>query len=185
MRKVLVTAAAFKPLEVDIIKARPEIRGLVGDDDNLLVADNLESAIAAYEEYTNNVLCSSEWDLYLDRFPRHHGDIETPGPLASVDSIKYQDSADTQKEISSSYYVVDTTNPLAGRISLAYGQCWEVAYDEINAVVVRFIAGYANQNSIPRLIKDGLIAKIQELFSGVDMSGVYEDNWFNYRRRPI
>lgn len=183
MRKILITPATFKPLEVELIMVRPEIRGIVGSNDNLLVADFLESAIEGYQDYTGNILCRSTWDLYLDAFPKK--DIETPGPLATVESIKYQDSADAQQTLSSSSYVVDITDPMAGRIALVSGQSWGSTIAEINSVVVRLTAGYLNAGSIPQRIKDGLVAYIQEMLSGIDMSGVYHNKWQATRRIPI
>lgn len=183
MRKVLVTAATFKPFERDQVKTRPELR-LASTTDDRVIDDLIESAVEAYEEYTNNILRQSTWDLYFDSFP--DGDeFETPAPLVSVTSIKYKDTADVEKTFSASYYNVDTTNPISGRIALEYGECWESTYGNINDVVVRIVAGYASANAIPRRIKDGLLLKMQEIYYGTDLSAAYESCWANYRRFPI
>ncbi len=185
MRKILVEAATFKPLEVELIKVRPEVRGLVSETDNLLIADFLEAAIEGYQEFTNGILCRSTWDLYLDRFPRHHGEISTPAPLASVTSITYLDASGASQTLAEPVYSVDISDPLSGRIALTYGQCWPSACCQANAVTVRFLAGYANAAAIPHRIKDGLIAYIQEMLTGADLGAVYHERWSAFRRIPV
>ncbi len=182
MRKVLVTAATFLPMEREVVKLRPELR-LASTTDDRIVDDMIRSAIEEYEEYTQCILCASTWDLYLDEFP--DGDIMTPGPLSSVTSIKYQDTSNVEQTFAPADYVVDTTNPLYGRIALAYSESWESTYGEINDVVIRFVAGYADADAIPRRIKDGLMLKMQEIYYGTDLREAYESCWASYRRFPI
>lgn len=186
MRKVLVTAPTFRPMEPDLILVRPEIRGIASEADKLLIADFLTSAVEEYERHTENILCRSVWDIYLDGFPDDDdADIELPAPLYSVASVKYQDSSDVQQTLAAAGYVVDTSSTLAGRIALASGESWPSTYDELNAVVIRLTVGYANAGAIPRRILDGLVAYIQEMFSGIDMSGVYYDRWSEFRRMGL
>lgn len=190
MRKVLVTAATFRPMPADLILVRPEIRGLAGSADKLLIEDFLTSAIAAYEDYTNNILCSSVWDLYLDEFPaeddENDGAIDTPGPLVSITSVKYLDAAGAEQTLATSYYkAVTSHNPLRGLIALRYGQSWPSTYDEADAVYTRIVAGYASANAVPASIKDGLVEYIQERFSGINLSALYWPKWDAYRRIPV
>ena len=181
MRKVLIEAATFRPLEREYVKNRPELR-IASTIDDRVIDDLIDSAIEAYEEFTGNILCLSTWDLYVDavEFDR----IETPAPLVSA-TITYLDSAGASQTLATTVYKVDTTSPLVGRITRKYGQSWPTLYDESNAITVRIVAGYADANSIPRRIKDGLLAKMQEIYYGINMSGVYETCWANYRRMPI
>lgn len=182
MRKVLTTAATFNPLEVDLIKLRPELRIATTTDDPIL-AGCIRSAIAACENYTNNVLCQSTWTLYFDGF---EAEMETPAPLVSVTSIKYLDSSGVEQTLSTDYYKASTShNPINGLITLKSGQSWPSTYDEADAVYIECVIGYANPNAIPPDVIDGLVAKVQELYYGVDMSAKYQDCWENYRRIPI
>lgn len=182
MRKVLTTAATFQPLEVDIIKLRPELR-LTTTTDDPVIAGYIRSAIAAYESFTNNVLCQSTWTLYFDEFS---AEMETPAPLVSVTSIKYLDSSGVEQTLSTDVYKPSTShNPLNGLIALKGGQSWPSTYEEMDAVYIECVIGYENPNAIPPSIIDGLVAKVQELYYGVDMSGRYEDCWSEYQRIPI
>jgi uncharacterized phiE125 gp8 family phage protein len=179
MRKILITAPTFKPLEMSLVLQRPEIRGLAGDSDKLLIADFMTSAIEAYQEYTENILCLSTWDLYLDGFPSKS--IDTPGPLETVTGITYEDSSGSSQTLSASNYIVDVSNPNAGRISLVSGVSWPVTTDEANSVIVRLTAGYANAGSIPATIRDWLVAYIMAMMSG-NMAAVDYLRLNNYRR---
>lgn len=181
MRITLVTRAAFWPFEREMIKSRPELK-ITGSDQDRTVDEMIQSAVEAYEEYSQQILRESTWDLYLDSFPR---EIETPAPLISVDSISYLDESGTLQPLSDSVYTVDTSGRLTGRISLKHGQSWPYSLRQANAVVVRILAGYANPDSIPRLIKDGMLLKMQEILYGTDLSLAYEACWATYRRIPI
>jgi uncharacterized phiE125 gp8 family phage protein len=182
MRQVLVTAATFKPLEVEAVKVRPELR-IAAATDNLVIADMIQSAIEAYEEFTNNILCLSTWDLYFDEFS---DGIETPGPLSSITSVKYLDGSGTEATLATTVYKASTSNnPLFGLISLKYGQSWPSIYSEVDAVYVRAVMGYANAAAIPQRIKDGLLLKIQEIYYGTDLSEAYQNCWKFNRRSPI
>jgi uncharacterized phiE125 gp8 family phage protein len=183
MKKVLITAAMFQPIELEELKQRPEIH-VDGSDHDLALLANLKSAVEAYEEYTDNVLCRSTWDLHFDGFPDCDV-IKTPGPLASVVSIKYLDAAGVEQTLPTSCYKVDTSNELAGRIALKHCQSWPPTYPEIDVVTVRITVGYENAAAIPQRIKDGLVLKVQELFDGIDRSMACWSCWDAKRRITI
>ncbi len=178
MRTVLITPATWLPFEVEAIKDRPELRLSGITEDDVTVAEAIQAAVEAYQEYTRRILCRSTWDLYLDEFPEDDDVIETPAPLASVESLKYVDSSGTTITLASSEYCVGTADPLAGRIQkIGSSTAWPLALERIDSVIVRFIAGYSCPNEIPRMIKDGLLLKIQEIMDGVDRSAAYEAKW--------
>lgn len=187
MRTVLITPATFKPFSIEELKNRPELRISSTDDDANLVS-MLDSAIEEYQEFSNRILCQSTWDLYLDEFPDDDDDccIETPGPLIAAGlSIGYTDTAGAAQTMTASDYVVDVTNPLVGRISLAYGKSWPSTYDQINVVIVRFVAGYTSAAAIPQNIKNGLLLRLQELYDGIDRSAGYRACWAAYQRIAV
>ena len=178
MRLVINTAATFRPFEVNEIKDHPALR-ISGTEQNAILDKMINSAVTAYEDYTEQILCRSTWDLYLEEFD---DPIWTPAPLASVSSVKYYDTSNAQQTLSTDYYEVDITNSLYGRIGLKYGQSWPSIYDRFDAVIIQFLAGYASAAAIPQQIKDGLLYKIQELYYGGDMSDAYRNAWISYKR---
>lgn len=97
-------------------------------------------------------LIAETWDGFLDAFPL--SEIEIPlAPLSSVLSIKYYDSDNILRTVPTTDYTVDTSGDL-GRILLGFQKSWpgSVALIE-NAVIIRFVIGYANADAIPANIK--------------------------------
>lgn len=179
MRKELVTAATFTAVEREVAKLRPELR--VGSSaDDRVIDDLILSATEAYQGYTGNILCSSAWDLHLDRFPRGR-EFETPAYLADVESITYTDTAGNQQTIAPTVYGFSTTDA-AGRIYLKDGQWWDSPACEPGCIVVRATLGYPNANAIPQTIKDGLYAYMQAIYYGVSTRSAY-DKWMDFKRR--
>ena len=185
MRKVLVTAATFQPMDVEEIKLRPEVRGLTTPDDDPILLAAMRSAVEVYEDFTDHVLCLSTWDLYLDAWPDSGKSIELPAPLSSVSSVNYRDGVGAWQIMDKTYYVVDASNAVRGGVSLAYSQSWPSIYAEINSIRIRFISGFADSESIPYRVKDGILYKIQELYDGIDRRGLYEPCWVADARLPV
>jgi uncharacterized phiE125 gp8 family phage protein len=178
MRIVPVTGCLWLPFEVDAIKDRPEIRGVDATAEDVNLAEAIQGAVQDFEDYTGRILCRSTWDLFLDAFPDAGDVIETPGPLISVESIQYYDSANSLMSLSVSDYYVAIGDLLVGKIGMSTAAVsWPDTYARADAVVIRFVAGYPNPNSIPRMIKDGLLLKIQEVMDGVDRSQAYQRKW--------
>jgi uncharacterized phiE125 gp8 family phage protein len=158
MKKTLITAASFVPLDRETIKARPELR-VTGTADNATIDAMILAAWEAYEAYTENVLCESTWDLKYDAFPAT--EIETPAllnelagsPLVTATSITYLDTSGNSQTLGASTYVVDGSDPAAGRIGLVPDNVWPTTYGRINAVTVRCVLGYASQAEIPQALE--------------------------------
>jgi uncharacterized phiE125 gp8 family phage protein len=51
-----------------------------------------------------------------------------------------------------------------GRIVLAYGKSWPSTYDEIQAVQIRFVCGYATAADVPAEIKLAILLKVAQLY---------------------
>lgn len=140
----LVTPPASYPVTVSDLK--DHLRVDFTDDDDLIEAI-LQAAIAAAEEYTGRSFIDQTWDYYLDAFPDEGKDIELPNPpLIEVTGLYYRDTAGDEQEYSASNYLVDETGQKA-RIALAYGQSWPTIQERINAIRVRFRAGYLKPDS--------------------------------------
>jgi len=182
MRIVLITANTEEAITLQ--EAKDHLR--IGSDmtDDARVARLIVAARLEFEQFTNRILMSSTWDAYLDSWP-DDGKILVPGPVTSITTIKYQDTADAQQTWSSSYYVADLVSEPA-RIALAYGQTWPLIYYETNNIVIRFVGGYANAGSVPEDIKTGLYFAIQSIYDGnPELMKVAENFWYGRRWIPI
>lgn len=144
----LVTGPTLEP--VSLIEAKAHCRIGISDDDGLL-AGYLIAARDFVESFIYRRLMTQTWDLKLDGFPAC---IEIPtGPLQSVTSIQYVDTAGATQTLSASLYEVDSSSAVP-RISPKYGQVWPSTYDQLNAVTIRIVLGYgSNPGSVPESIR--------------------------------
>lgn len=73
------------------------------------------------------------------------------GPVASIDSIVYFDTAGDQQTLSSDVYVL-RADALGGYVDLKVGQAWPATQGRPDAVTVTFVAGSAPAD-VPAAIK--------------------------------
>jgi uncharacterized phiE125 gp8 family phage protein len=159
----LITAPDEEPLFVDDVKAHCRING---DDDDQLIESMITAARQMAETQTKRALITQTWDLYLDKFPCDYAySIILPKPtLQSVTYLKYIDTDGVLQTLSADNYKVDNVTEPA-RIVPAYGYSWPSTRDEINAVVIRFVCGYGDdEESVPSAIKDWMKIKISTMY---------------------
>ena len=183
MRLTLITAATEDALSVDEVRDHLGLTGITDHDARLNAL--IRGAVNAFEQFTQTILVSSTWDMYLDSFP-DESYFDLPSPLISVTTVKYQNTADVQTDMPIADYMYDIYSKPAARLALTSGASWPSTYGEINDVVVRFVAGYANAASIPQKIKDGLYLWIEGVFDGkASVRDAAEQFWWNYRWVPV
>lgn len=162
----LYTAPSVEP--VTLYEAKMQLRIDESPDaehrDDDFVTELIETARLSCEEFQNRAYITQTWDLYLDAFPgEDYIEIPLP-PLQSVTHLKYKDTAGDLQTWDSSNYVVDI-NQEPGRIALAYGISWPSTYAEIQAVQIRFVAGYGDAaSSVPGSVKSAIKLKVTELY---------------------
>ena len=159
MALTLVTAPAVEPLT--LAEAKGHLRVTTTDEDALITA--LIVAAREYAEtFTRRALITQTWDLTLDSFP---SEIVMPMPaLQSVTSITYIDVDGASQTLPTTEYTVDIKSA-PGRIVEAYGKAWPTTRPVINAVTVRFVAGYGLAVSVPKSIVQGMLMHIGHMFA--------------------
>lgn len=159
MALTLVTAPVGEPFT--LTDAKDHLRITIDTEDSLINA-LIVSAREFAEGNTRRALITQTWDLTLDAFPDA---IEVPlPPLQSVTSVTYIDTAGTtQTLVANTDYTVDTKSE-PGRIVPAYGKSWPSTRDIVNAVTVRFVAGYGNATAVPKSIKQAMLMHIEHMF---------------------
>lgn len=148
----LVTAPAYEPVTATEVKAHCRISTSA---DDTLIGVQIKACREYVERFLHRRLVNSTWDLKLDRFPCQ---FEVPyPPLASVTHIKYLDTGGTEQTLAASVYTVDAAR-IVGRIVPAYAQVWPATQDVINAVTVRYVAGYgADSTYVPDAIRHAML----------------------------
>ena len=156
----VVTEPTTEP--VTLTEAKAHLRVDASDDDTLITSQ-IKAARAWCEAFTRRAFITQTWDLTLDAWPEC-GAIEVPlPPLQSVTSITYVDTDGNTQTWNSSKYLVDIKS-LPGRITPTYTEVWPVARDQMNAITIRFVCGWADANAVPETVKQGLKLLLGHLY---------------------
>jgi uncharacterized phiE125 gp8 family phage protein len=142
----LVTAPTAEPVALADVKLHLRIGSDVTAEDDLL-AGLIVAARDYVESFTHRALPLQTWDDKRDAFPSDGGPIWLPkAPAVSVTSVTYIATDGVSTVWSSALYTTDLpTGPKAraGGLVPAYGEVYPSTRDVPNAVIVRFVAGYA------------------------------------------
>ena len=157
MRKI-VTEPTVEPITT--AEAKLYLKVDISDED-ALIAELIKAARIMAENYTGRQLVTATWELYLDEFPEV---IELYRcPVGSVTSIKYYDSDNVLQTLSTDYYTVDAVSQPA-RIAEAPDYAWPSTEDRVNAVIVKYDAGYGLAASVPEPFKVAIKLTVGHLY---------------------
>lgn len=156
----LITAATV--LAVSLIEAKAHLRVDVSDDDALITA-MITTATEAAEQITGRAIMLQTWELTLDAFEDM---LElTRVPVASVTSLIYTDIDGASQTYSSGAYVLSNYDDFGpAYVVPAYNTEWPATRDQINAVKVRYVAGYANAAAVPESIKSWIKLQVGAMY---------------------
>ncbi|MCK9504702.1 MAG: head-tail connector protein [Porticoccaceae bacterium] len=154
----IVTQPAFEPVTLDEAKAHLRVTHDAEDD---LITALITAAREAAENYTHRALCEKTLEYYCDAFPCQ---IVLPQPpVQSVTSVKYIDRDGIEQTLDAAEYQTHIQNEPA-LIVEAYGKTWPTTRDELNAVRVRYVVGYASAADVPGPVKAALLLMIGHLY---------------------
>ncbi len=133
------SAASTDPITV--AEAKTHMRVDTSDDDTYI--GNLISAATSYiQDRTCRQMINATFKLRLDKFEAIQ--IWLPrAPLSSVTSIQYVDENEATQTLSASKYKVDSQS-LPGRIKQTDGESWPQVSDNLQSVIITFVAGYGS-----------------------------------------
>lgn len=153
----LITAATRPVIPLD------EMKRYLRKDDNdedLLVEGMVEAVTGLLEGrdgFLGRALMEQVWEERLPAFPRCDR-IRIPlPPLVSIDSIVYLDAAGAEQTLSPAVYEIDGEAGLfPAHVVLADGESWPDTADMVEAVKIRFTAGYARGQLVPAGIREAI-----------------------------
>ena len=156
LKTKIVTEPALEPVTLKEIKDHLRI-DLSNTDEDALLSGWITAARLQVEEFLWRALMKQTWDFFLDEFPAG-GDFTILLPLAplqSITSVKYIDDAGALITLAVSEYKVDSVSEPA-RLVPAFDKTWPATRDEVNAVEIRIVVGYADIGKIPQQFKAGI-----------------------------
>lgn len=166
----LFSAPATEPVTLSEAKAHLKVEHT--DDDTLITA-LIKGARGFCETYTRRVFITQTWDLFLDEFPFDSDEpILIPNTnLISVTHIKYYDTANVEQTWNSANYQVDIASR-PGRIIPIEGEVYPTVKDRMNAVNIRYVAGYGAAADVPQEIKQAMLLLIGDWYENREDSSM-------------
>ena len=153
MRYTVAVAAAKMPITVEEGKQQCRIDI---DDDDWLIEDYISAASSRCELAARRTFVTTTYDGYFDRWPSVGVYFPLP-PLQSVTGFFYTDEDGVETEWDSSNYIVDTAST-PGRLKFKRTAVTpSVVLQELNAVRIRFVAGYGDDPSdVPNIYRQAV-----------------------------
>jgi len=169
MPSLLITPPAVEPITLD--QAKDHLR-VTNTTDDALISTLIAAARRFAEGYCRRALITQVWDLYVDKFPDAvRGVLEIPfGELQAVTSVTYYDADGALQTLSASLYQVEAIREPA-RIRPIATETWPATYDQMNAVTVRFTAGYGDApGDVPEQVVQAMLMLIGHLYENRESS---------------
>jgi uncharacterized phiE125 gp8 family phage protein len=166
----LITPAT--ELAVSLADVKAHLRVDTTDEDTLITA-HITAAAELAEQATGRALMPQTWELTLDAFPAAF-EI-TRLPAASITSLKYWDAAGVQQTLGTGLYTLDNTDDFGpAYVVPVYGSVWPVNRDQINAVALRYVAGYATAENVPESIKAWIKLQVGAMYENRQAEGAVQ-----------
>lgn len=162
-RPTVVTAATSSPISLSQAAKQCELNPDDADHQaqlNLLITEAREQ----WEHDTDTFAISQTLEITANTFDNPFPLVGRP--VSAITFIKYYDENETLQTVSSSIYGLDTTRRLVRLNSL---QSWPTHSDRWDAVVVRYVAGYASADAVPAIAKQAMLLLVAHYFENRDM----------------
>jgi len=150
----LVTAPTFSALTLEEAKKQVEVSLTDSTHDEHLL-ELILSAAEQVESDTGLYLCRRT--LKVNCANAFDGMQLQGSPIASVSSIKYYDTSNVQQTLSATIYNFDAAHR---KIHLKYLQVLPTYVDRWDAWEITYLAGYADQYSVPALAKKACLLNV-------------------------
>ena len=129
----LVTGPASYPVTLAEAKAQCRVDSTIED---ALINGLIAAAAAHVEQYIGRAIMAQTWELTADAWA---DEFILKGPVQSVTSIKYLDTASAEQTVSASLYELDAAND---RVVFLSSFSAPALRGEVNDITVRFVAGF-------------------------------------------
>lgn len=146
-----LTQPALEPVTLSDVKAQLNIRDTIQDG---IITRRISEAREWAEEFMQRSLLPSDWIVVIDEFQQTI-ELAYP-PIISVTTVKYIDVTGTQQTLSASAYSLDSYSE-PGWLVPKHNTDWPDTLDALNAVEIKYSAGYATPDNIPYPIKEAIL----------------------------
>jgi uncharacterized phiE125 gp8 family phage protein len=164
---VKITGSTTYCVTVDEIKLFCRLSSST-DEDALLIA-MIKAAELYAENYTKSAINRQQWQIKLNGFNGHEGEIKLPrAPLSTSTSdvtISYIEdtTAGNTTVLASTLYTVDYYSR-PGVVYPSYDNEWPEPRDQRNSVVVTYWSGYSTPANVPDPIKSWVKLRVAAMY---------------------
>lgn len=163
----LITSPTALP--VSLAEAKLHLRVDSTDEDTLITA-YIWAAAQACEQQTGRALTSQTWELTLDAFPEAFKLARVP--VASIASLKYFDDSGALLTLNANSISLDNADDYGPAYAVpAYDTAWPTARAQINAVALRYVAGWPDAASVPQSLKSWMLLQIGAMYENRQAEG--------------
>jgi uncharacterized phiE125 gp8 family phage protein len=143
-----ISPPAYAP--VTLTEAKLHLRIDHAEEDTLIeqFIDAATGHVDGPRGFLGRALIDQTWDLYLDRFPTREIKIPLP-PLIELISVTYDDTGGVATILDPSLYSIDDVSEPGWIVPV--NSSWPSTFDGINAVRIRFRAGYVDNSFSPAI----------------------------------
>lgn len=161
MRLTLTDAPNDYPVTIERANLHLRLEGDEATADQPLVNAMIKAATLSAENFTRRQLVTATYEIRFDMFP---WEIRFPrAPLQSVTSVKYFDTDGNLQTVLTDDYQVDIHSTV-GRVVPVANTSWPDTNEQLNAVVVKFVAGYGDPDDVPEQIRSAIRLTIGHLY---------------------
>jgi uncharacterized phiE125 gp8 family phage protein len=161
IRRLVAPAEAV----VSLAEAKAHLRVEHADEDAYIqsLVNAATSHLDGWSGTLGRALVEQTWEVTLDAFPV--GAIHLPlGDVIAVVSVVYDDTAGDEQTVPPTDYVLDNRS-LDGWVVPVSGVSWPDTLDAVNAVRVRYTAGYGAASAVPAAIKHAILMLVAHWYA--------------------
>lgn len=158
----LITAPTVEPVSVSELKSQLRI---TSSSQDTMLGVLIEAARQHVENFLRYSIMSATWELYLDSFPKTGDCIWIQkSPVTEITFLKYYNTSGVLTTMTvNTDYVVDV-NSMPCRIYEPYSVLWPTPRLMKNAIIVKFVAGYATAAACPDAIRQAVLMEAATLY---------------------
>ncbi|MHB8077433.1 head-tail connector protein [Desulfosporosinus fructosivorans] len=162
MNLIVITPPAAEPLT--LTEAKQHLR-VDGSADDTLITSLIKQAREWCEDYQGKKYITQILELVLDTFPDgDYIEFRNCSPVQSVTSVKYTDKDGVEATLAATEYIQDKDS-FVNKIMLGYSKQWPTTIlQPVNAVRVRFVAGYTDAAAVPESVKWAMVLHMRLLY---------------------
>ena len=148
MSITLITPPATEPVTLANARGAIGITDAADTSSDATITRHITEAREWVEKHLQRSLITQTWKLRLDAWPSD-GVIELPmGPVQSISSVTYTDTAGASQTVDSADYYLDSYS-LQPNVRPAYSESWPSARYFHDSIAVQYVVGYGAAAAVP------------------------------------